>query len=244
LQNTEDKLEEIVREVCVEKGGKLLIPCFSIGRTQELIYSLNCLAESGRFPDIKVFVDSPMSVYATDLVRKHPECFNDEMLEFIKTDPDPFGFPQLHYITETEDSKLLNVLEEPCVIISSSGMMEAGRIRFHLRNHISDPNSAVLVTGYCEPSTLGGKLINGAETVRILDEDLPVKAEIMQMKEYSAHGDYGDIAKFLINHDKATLRQIFLVHGEKPVMEKLKSELLESGYAGVEIPGYLISYEI
>jgi len=244
LQNTEDKLEEIVREICVEKGGKLLIPCFSIGRTQELIYSFNCLAESGRFPDIKVFVDSPMSVYATDLVRKHTECFNEEMLEFIKTDPDPFGFPQLHYITEAEDSKLLNALEEPCVIISSSGMMEAGRIRFHLRNHISDPNSAVLVTGYCEPSTLGGKLINGAETVHILDEELPVKAKIMQMKEYSAHGDYGDIAKFLINHDKATLKHIFLVHGEKPVMEKLRSELLESNYTSVEIPGYLISYEV
>jgi len=221
VQNTEDKLEEIVREVCVEKGGKLLIPCFSVGRTQELIYSLNCLAEAGRFPDIKVFVDSPMSVYATDLMRKHQECFNETMLEYIKTDPDPFGFPQLHYITDSDDSKLLNALEEPCVIISSSGMMEAGRIRFHLRNYISDPKSAVLVTGYCDPSTLGGKLLNGAETVTILDEALPVRAEILQMKEYSAHGDYGDIVRFLICHDKEKLKQIFLVHGEKPVMEKL-----------------------
>jgi metallo-beta-lactamase family protein len=244
VQNTEDKLEEIVREVCVEKGGKLLIPCFSVGRTQELIYSLNCLAEDGRFPDIKVFVDSPMSVYATDLVRKHQECFNEQMLEYIKTDPDPFGFPQLHYITEADDSKLLNALEEPCVIISSSGMMEAGRIRFHLRNYISDPKSAVLVTGYCEPSTLGGKLLNGAEKVTILDEELPVRAEILQMKEYSAHGDYGDIAKFLICQNKEKLKQIFLVHGEKPVMEKLKNDLLESNYANVEIPGYMMSYEV
>ncbi|MGV3589850.1 MAG: MBL fold metallo-hydrolase RNA specificity domain-containing protein [Adhaeribacter sp.] len=244
LENTEEHLEKIVQEVCVERGGKLLIPAFSIGRTQELIYSLNYLAEEGRLPNIKVFVDSPLSVYATDIMRSNPEYFNDTMLEYIKTDPDPFGFPQLSYITETEDSIQLNSYSEPCVIISSSGMMEAGRIRNHLKNNLSDPNSAVLITGYCEPSTLGGKLMNGAEKVYIFGEEIEVKAEIMQMKEYSAHGDYSDIAKFLHCQDKEKIKNIFLVHGEKRVMERLKTDLEELGYANIEIPEQRLSYVV
>ncbi|MDB5264069.1 MAG: fold metallo-hydrolase [Adhaeribacter sp.] len=244
LENTEERLEQIVREVCVDRGGKLLIPAFSIGRTQELIYSLNYLAEEGRLPDVKVFVDSPLSVYATDVMRSHPEHFNDTMLEYIKTDPDPFGFPQLTYITETEDSMQLNSFAEPCVIISSSGMMEAGRIRNHLKNNLADPNSAVLVTGYCEPSTLGGKLLNGAEKVNILGEEIEVKAEIMLMKEYSAHGDYSDIAKFLHCQEKEQIKKIFLVHGEKKVMAQLKEDLSELGYKNIEIPELRLSYEV
>ncbi|PIQ20828.1 MAG: MBL fold metallo-hydrolase [Cytophagales bacterium CG18_big_fil_WC_8_21_14_2_50_42_9] len=244
LENTEERLEKIVWDVCVEKRGKLLIPAFSIGRTQELIYSLNYLAEEGRLPDIKVFVDSPLSVYATDILRSNPEYFNDTMLEYIKTDPDPFGFPQLQYITEAEDSRQLNVREEPCVIISSSGMMEAGRIQHHLKNNLSDPNSAVLITGYCEPSTLGGKLMNGAEKVTILGEEVEVKAEMMVMKEYSAHADYGDIAKFLHCQDKDQIQKIFLVHGEVKIMEQLKSDLEDLGYANIDIPEFRLSYVV
>jgi metallo-beta-lactamase family protein len=244
LENTEERLEQIVREVCVERRGKLLIPAFSIGRTQELIYSLNYLAEEGRLPNIKVFVDSPLSVYATDVMRNNPEHFNDTMLEYIKTDPDPFGFPQLTYITETEDSIQLNTFEEPCVIISASGMMEAGRIRNHLKNNLADPNSAVLITGYCEPSTLGGKLLNGAEKVNIFGEEIEVKAEIILMKEYSAHADYGDIAKFLHCQEKDKIKKIFLVHGEKRVMEQLKKDLEELGYQNIEIPELRLSYVV
>lgn len=245
LQNTEERLEEIVRKVCVERQGKLLIPAFSIGRTQELIYSLNYLAEEGRLPaEVNVFVDSPLSVYATDILRGNPELFNDTMLEYIKTDPDPFGFPQLHYITEAADSKELNTFAQPCVIISSSGMMEAGRIQHHLKNNLADANSAVLITGYCEPSTLGGKLLNGAETVTIFGEEVAVNAEILVMKEYSAHGDYGDIAKFLLSQNKEKIQKIYLVHGEKRVMEQLKTDLTDLGYPNVEIPDFRLSYVV
>ncbi|QHL88532.1 MBL fold metallo-hydrolase [Nibribacter ruber] len=244
LENTEDRLEKIVREVCVERQGKLLIPAFSIGRTQELIYSLNYLAEEGRLPDIKVFVDSPLSVYATDIMREHTECFNDTMLAYIKEDPDPFGFPQLNYITEVEDSKELIKMDEPCVIISSSGMMNAGRIQHHLKNNLADANSAVLVTGYCEPSTLGGKLTGGADRVFIHGEEVEVRAEMMEMKEYSAHGDYGDIAKFLHCQDKDQIQKIFLVHGEVPVMKQLKADLEEIGYQNIEIPEFRLSYVV
>ncbi|QNF32361.1 MBL fold metallo-hydrolase [Adhaeribacter swui] len=245
LENTEERLEQIVQKVCVERSGKLLIPAFSIGRTQELIYSLNYLAEEGRLPeDVKVFVDSPLSVYATDILRSHPEYFNETMQEYLKFDSDPFGFPQLHYITEAEDSRELNNLDQPCVIISSSGMMEAGRIQHHLKNNLADPNSAVLITGYCEPSTLGGQLLNGAETVRIFGEEVAVNAEILVMKEYSAHGDYGDIAKFLMCQDKEKIKKIFLVHGEKRVMEQLKADLTEFGYSNIEIPDFRLSYVV
>jgi metallo-beta-lactamase family protein len=242
LENTEDRLEQIIQRVCVEQQGKLLIPAFSIGRTQELIYSLNYLAEEGRFPPVKVFVDSPLSVYATDIMRSHSAYFNEKMLTYIESDPDPFGFPQLTYVTETEDSKQINLLDEPCIIISSSGMMDAGRIQHHLKNNLADANSAVLITGYCEPNTLGGKLMNGAETVRILGEEIPVKAEMILMKEYSAHADYGDIAKFLLCQDKEKIKRIFLVHGENRVMEQLKKDLEELGYANIEIPEFRLSY--
>jgi metallo-beta-lactamase family protein len=244
LQSTESRLEEIVNEVCVNRKGKLIIPSFSIGRTQELIYSLNVLAEDGRLPDIKVFVDSPLSVYATDIMRSNSEYFNEQMLDYIKSDPDPFGFPQLHYVIEQDDSKLIHTVDEPCIIISSSGMMEAGRIRHHLKNNIADSKNAVLITGYCEPSTLGGQLLNGAEKVTIFEEELEVKAEIMLMKEYSAHADFGDIVKFLFCQDKEQIQQIFLVHGEKEAMMKLQEDLTEYGFKNIRIAEFRMSYEI
>ena len=245
IEKSEERLLEIVQQTCVEKKGKLIIPAFSIGRTQELVYSLNVLAEDGRLPEgVNVFVDSPLSVYATDIMRSHPENFNEEMLEFIQTDPDPFGFPQLHFITDQEDSKILNALNAPCVIISSSGMMEGGRIRHHLRKNISDSRNTVLVTGYCEPSTLCGQLIQNAETVRIFDEEQEVKAEIILMNEYSAHGDFSDLVRFLHCQDKEQIQKLYLVHGEEGVMKKFKKDLEDMGYQNIEIPNFRMSYEV
>lgn len=194
--------------------------------------------------DFKVFADSPMSVYATEIVRSHPECFNEEMLGYIRTgDPDPFHFTHLHYITEAEDSKLIQLVDEPCIIISSSGMMEAGRIRHHLKANISDTRNTILITGYCEPSTLGSKLMAGADTVNIMGEAYEVKASVEVMKEYSAHGDFGDIAKFLISQDKERIKQLFLVHGEPDAMQKLKDDLGDMDYASIVMPKYRSSYE-
>ena len=244
IENTEERLLRIVKNTCVEKGGKLLIPAFSIGRTQELIFSLNKLAEDGLLPDVPVFVDSPLSVYATEIMRGNQKYFNETMQEYIEFDPDPFGFSGLHFITDKDDSKMLNDLDKPCIIISASGMMEGGRIRFHLRNNIADEKNTILVTGYCEPSTLGGKISNGAEEVFIMGDQFPVKAEVVLMNEYSAHGDYGDILKLLIRQDKDKIKQIFLVHGEKSTMSKFKSILNESGFSRVEIAEFRMSYEV
>jgi len=244
IENTEERLLRVVKSTCIEKGGKLLIPAFSIGRTQELIFSLNKLAEDGLLPDVPVFVDSPLSVYATNITRVNQKYFNDSMQEYIEFDPDPFGFPGLHFITDKDDSKMLNNLDKPCIIISASGMMEGGRIRFHLRNNIADEKNTILVTGYCEPSTLGGKISNGASEVFIMGDTFPVKAEVVLMNEYSAHGDYGDILKLLLRQDKEKIKQIFLVHGEKNTMQNFKSTLKENGFPRVEIAEFRMSYEV
>ncbi len=245
LKNTEERLREIVLQTCVEKKGKLIIPAFSIGRTQELVFSLNVLAEEGRLPQhLRVYVDSPLSVYATDIMREHAECFNEDMLEYLKFDDDPFGFPQLHFITETEDSKLLNASKDPCVIISSSGMMQGGRIQHHLQTNLASERNTLLITGYCEPSTLGGRILQGAEKVRIMGEEVEVKAEVLVMNEYSAHGDYEDIARLLHGQDKEQLKKIYLVHGEENGMEKLKKDLEELGYQNIQIPDFRMSYKL
>lgn len=245
IENTEERLRDIVLDTCVEKKGKLLIPAFSIGRTQELIYSLNVLAEEGRIPShVRVYVDSPLSVYATDIMRDHAECFNEEMLEYLKFDPDPFGFPQLHFLLEAEDSKLVNASEDPCVIISSSGMMEGGRIRHHLQTTLDDPKNTLLITGYCEPGTLGGRLLRGADKVTIFGKELEVQAEVKTMSEYSAHADYEDIVRFLHCQDKEQIKKIYLVHGEESSMKKLKKNLEELGYQNIELPDFRMSYTL
>jgi metallo-beta-lactamase family protein len=244
IENTEERLLKIVMETCVEKGGTLLIPAFSIGRTQELIFSLNKLAEDGQLPPVDVFVDSPLSVYATDIMRSNLNYFNEQMHEYVETDPDPFGFKRLHFITEKADSKQLNDFNKPCIIISASGMMEGGRIRYHLRNHIADPKNTILITGYCEPSTLGGKISMGAEEVFILGDTFPVKAQVVTMNEYSAHGDYSDILKLLLRQDKEKIRQIFLVHGDKNTMANFKTILNDQGFKRVEIAEFRMSYEV
>jgi metallo-beta-lactamase family protein len=150
----------------------------------------------------------------------------------------------LHFIIDQDDSKLLNALDEPCVIISSSGMMEAGRIQHHLKLNISDPRTTILITGYCEPSTLGGQIMNGAEKVKIFNEEYELKANVIIMKEYSAHADYGDILKFLFCQEKEKVKKIFLVHGEMKTMEKFKTSLEEADYKNIIIAESRISYQV
>ena len=157
-KDTEDDLLKIVQDTCITKEGKLIIPSFSIGRTQEIVFVLNNLYNKGLLPKIEVFVDSPLSVNATEIFRLHPECMNEEVKQVIKTDPDPFGFNSLHYIKNVDESKALNDYHKPCIIISSSGMMEAGRIKHHVANNISNWRNTILIVGYCTPSSLGARI--------------------------------------------------------------------------------------
>jgi metallo-beta-lactamase family protein len=229
----------IVQKVCLEQKGKLLIPAFSIDRTQELVYALDQLENEGKLPKIKVFVDSPLSVNATQIMKNHPECFNPEVLEYLKRgDGDAFGFPNLHYVSSTEDSKKLNESKEPCIIISSSGMAEAGRIKHHIANNIEDVRCAVLLVGYTSPDSLGGQLKAGMKKVNIFGKQLDVRAEVLVMDSFSAHADYQEIIQFLSCQDKTQIKQLFLVHGELEVQQILKEKLAAEGYQDIYIPGH------
>ena len=232
----EDKLLEIIRKTCVEKKGKLIIPSFSVGRTQEVIYSLNNFYNSGKLPRIKVYVDSPLSVNATNIFRLHRECFNDEMLEIMETDPDPFGFNSLYFIQQVEDSKKLNDTDDPCIIISASGMMEAGRVKHHLANSISNPRNTVLAVGYCSPATLGARILRGDKEVSIFGTVYKVNADIERIDSYSGHADYSEILGFLECQEKSKVKQIHLVHGDFKAQQFFSDRLKEAGYANVNIP--------
>lgn len=233
---SEEKLLEVIRRTCVDKKGKLIIPSFSVGRTQEVIYSLNSYYNSGKLPKIKVFVDSPLSVNATNIFRLHRECFNDTMIDLMETDPDPFGFNDLYFIKEVEDSKKLNDIAEPCIIISSSGMMEAGRVKHHLANSIAYSRNTILAVGYCAPATLGARILRGDKEVSIFGTVYPVKADVARLDSYSGHADYPEMMSFLECQDKQLLKQLILVHGDTEAQDFFRDKLLENGYAHVSMP--------
>jgi metallo-beta-lactamase family protein len=236
IDNSENELLDILYKTCVVKKGKLIIPSFSVGRTQEIVYSLNNFYNAGKLPKIDIYVDSPMAVNATDIFRLHPECFNESILEVMETDPDPFGFNSLFYIKQQEDSKRLNQIKKPCVIISASGMMEAGRVKHHIANSISDPNNTILAVGYCAPSTLGARILRGDKIVSIHGHEYVVKAEIRRIDSFSGHGDYSEMIDFLSCQDKDKLKQVFIVHGEFEAQQAYKIKLEAEGYTNIKIP--------
>lgn len=236
-KHTEDDFYKIVVETCVERGGKLIIPAFSIGRTQEIIYVLNDYYNKGKLPKIDVFIDSPLSVNATDIFRLHPECMNDEVKAVLEYDSDPFGFNSVYSIRQVEESKALNNYHKPCIIISSSGMMEAGRVKHHVANNVSDPRNTILIVGYCSPTSLGARIQEpGLRTISIFGEMHEIKARIAKIEAFSGHGDYNEMITFLGCQDAGAVKKTFLVHGEYLVQQSYARRLKEAGFANVEIP--------
>jgi metallo-beta-lactamase family protein len=229
-----DRFLRIIKET-IEKRGKMIIPAFSVGRTQEIVYMLDQMQTSGLLPEIPVYVDSPLATDATDVFRSHPECFDAQMHKYMLTDSNPFGFKMLKFIQSVDESKALNNNDNPCIIISSSGMMNAGRVKHHLYNNIENPRNTFLMVGYCSPGTPGGKLRAGATTIRLYGEELQVKARIEKMDSFSAHGDQKEMYDFLINQ-KDSAKRVFLVHGEESVQNVFKSFLLEKGFSHIDIP--------
>jgi len=238
------ELLKIVYQTCAEKGGKLIIPSFSVGRTQEIVYSLNNFFNQGKLPRIEIFVDSPLAVNATTIFRMHPEYFNKEVLEVWEKDFDPFGFDSLTYILRHEDSKKLNDYKKPCIIISASGMMEAGRIKHHLANNISKPDTTILVVGYCAPVTLGARIARGDKEVSIFGTVYEVKAEVKVIDSFSGHGDYKEMIAFLECQDKSEIERTFLVHGEYETQVNYSARLQESGFNNIQIPSMRQEYTI
>lgn len=236
IHSTPDMLLSWIQKTCIEKKGKLIIPAFSVGRTQELLYTLNQLELENLLPNIPFFVDSPLSREATSVVKSHPENFNNRVKKVIAIDEDPFDFKNLQYIKTAEESKQLNLFNAPCVIISASGMADAGRVKHHIANNIQDTRNTILIVGYCEPNSLGGKLLRGDKEVSIYGETYAVAAEIGVMRSMSAHGDFDDLCQFLACQQPQFVQTLFLVHGEEDVQLDFQQRLLRKGFKDVQIP--------
>lgn len=235
-QATPDHLLEWIEKTCIKKKGKLIIPAFSVGRTQELLYALNQLDLERRLPAVDYFVDSPLSIRASEIVKSYPQYFNARIQKVLEKDEDPFGFAGLKFIKSVEESKMLNFRSEPCVIISASGMADAGRVKHHISNNIENSRNAVLMTGYCEPHSLGAKLLSGRKEVNIFGVPHEVHAEIGSIRSMSAHGDYEDLSQYLSCQDPQKVRQLFLVHGEFEVQADFKERLMRKGFNSVTVP--------
>lgn len=235
-ENAEQKLLDAVLKTCIEQQGKLIIPAFSLGRTQEIVYALDRMRTEGKLPKVRVYVDSPLSTSATKIMRRHTEYFNEDILDYMRTDPDPFAFPTLRYTPTIQDSKAINEDEGPAIIIAASGMMDAGRIKHHLAKYIEDPNNTILIVGYCEPSTIGGKILNGDKEIRIYGKDFQVNASIEVITSYSAHADYEELIKFVNCQDPSKVKNLYLVHGTIEAQEYFADQLRNRGFQNVGIP--------
>ena len=232
---TPDQILQWVEKACLQKKGKLIIAAFSVGRTQEILYALNQLELERRLPDLPYFVDSPLSVKATQIVKNYPKYFNKTIQKVLESDSDPFGFKGLKFVQSVDESKMLNFRNGPMVIISASGMAEAGRVKHHISNNIESSRNTILLTGYCEPNSLGAKLQRGVKEVNIFGVLHEVNAEIGSIRSMSAHGDYDDLSQFLACQNPKEVKRLFLVHGEYKVQQDFRERLIRKGY-DVDIP--------
>ncbi len=231
-----DVLENVIKKTVARKG-KIIVPAFSVGRTQELVYDLHLLYEQGRLPVIPIYVDSPLSVNATQIFRIHPECMDAEAREAMLTQQNPFNFESLRYVSHVSESKGLNGIHEPIMIISSSGMCEGGRILHHLRNNIENPRNTILITGYNAEHTLGRRLVERHEKVKIFGEEFALKAEVVVLNSLSAHADVTELLNFHRRFNPARLGNVFIVHGDYDQQQKLQASMVsELGLRNVLIP--------
>ncbi|WP_428770178.1 MBL fold metallo-hydrolase [Treponema sp. HNW] len=233
-----NELEQVVRRAVATKG-KIIIPAFAIERTQELVYYFHLLVDKKRIPEIPIYVDSPMATNATSIFQIHPECYDQETFNaFLTHHKNPFGFNALSFITNVDESKLLNKKSGPMIIISADGMCEAGRVVHHLANNISQSENTVLIVGYMAENTLGRRIADGHKEVRIMGEWYKVNAEVHRIAAFSAHADYAECKEWLDSIDTSRLKKIFMVHGEKGVQETFLNYLNTNGYNDVDIVKY------
>jgi metallo-beta-lactamase family protein len=242
-KSVQDTLIEVIEKACIKEQGRMIIPAFSIGRTQSLVFALNKIFSSGLLPPVKVFVDSPMASMATGIFRKYHNLVNQEAQDFYRRQGDEFEFDNLTYVETLKDSRQVSNYFEPCIIISSAGMLEGGRIQDHLFYNIQNYYCTILFIGYCAKGTLGHRLLRGDSIVHIKDRDLAVYATIKQTDVLSAHGDHDDLMNVARHQDKTQLKTVFLVHGETESMQALSDSLELAGYKTI-IPEKGLVYEL
>jgi metallo-beta-lactamase family protein len=241
-----DSKADLHRLVCetLEKSGRVIIPAFSVGRTQQIVYVFNQLTEEGRLPKVPIFVDSPLSVNATEVYRLHSECFNDVTCRFLHEKQNPFGMENLTYIRELAHSMKLNELKEPAIIISASGMCEAGRIRHHLKNHIGNADNLVLFIGYCAEHTLGAQILSRQDPVNIFGEPHAVRARVAAIDAFSGHADKLELRRY-VEALTGDVKKVFVVHGEESQALTFAETLREmKPQAEVIVPEYLESASV
>jgi len=234
IEKTGDKLADAINRTAA-RGGKVIVPAFAVGRTQQLVLMLHQLVKANRIPSIPIFVDSPLALKTTNVFRKHIEAFDSETQQFVENGEDPFGFRLLRYTEDANESKALNDLRGPVVILSASGMCEAGRILHHLKNNISDPRNTILITGFQAENTLGRKIVEKQPEVPIFGEPYKLRAEVVKMNELSGHADQQGLVQW-IKPVAGKLKAVFLVHGEPPAQRALAQVLRETYGLRVEIP--------
>lgn len=235
----ESELESAIKEA-LEAGGKIIVPSFSVGRTQEVIYALTEMQNAGKIPVFPIFVDSPLTVNATDIFRMHPECFDKETADYLARGINVFGLDNVMYIKDVNESKKLNEFKGTCMIISASGMCEAGRILHHLANNIQNKNNMILIIGYMAENTLGKRIIEAKDApgtkVKIFGEEYSVKAKVRILNAFSAHADQNELLTYLNKFDKSKLKKLFLVHGEPEQQTIFEQKLRENGFKNIFIP--------
>jgi metallo-beta-lactamase family protein len=243
IHEMHDDLERVVKDTAA-RGGKLIVPAFAVGRTQEIIYSLNFLKQAGRLPDIPVFIDSPLSVNVTEVFKLHPECYDAETRAFLDEHGEVFSFDGVRYITKVEDSMKLNDLRTPAIIIASSGMCEAGRILHHLRNNIEDERNTIMIVGYQAQHTLGKRIVERRPRVRVLGVERDLRAQVVVMNAFSAHADKNDLMSFALGCGADTTRHYFLIHGEPEQQEALRANMTQHKMkTSVPAPGTEVELE-
>jgi metallo-beta-lactamase family protein len=233
-ENMEAELAAFVSEVARRKG-KIIVPAFAVGRTQRMIYLLHEQMRAGRIPEIPIFVDSPLAVRATEIFRRHPECFDDEMNALLRRDDDPLGFSRVTYVKDVSDSKKLNRRPGPAVIISASGMCEAGRVLHHLKNSITRRRNAVMIVGFQAEHTLGRRIVERAPRLRIFGRQYPLRAQVRVFDEFSAHADRSGLVEFATGMRRPPRRTI-VVHGSAEQSIALAKALTERGMPRVTVP--------
>ena len=235
----DDQLAAVVKEA-LSRGGKIIIPAFSVGRTQEIIYSLSKLFDKEIIPRIPVFIDSPLSTKATDIFKIHPECYDKEFSDMILNGKEIFELPNLKYVQDVEESKSLNFFNESCIIISASGMAESGRVLHHLKNNIEDPKSTVLIVGFMADHTLGRRLIEARDTenavVKIFGDEYYVHSKIVVLNSFFAHADRDELLAYFDQFDRNQMQKIFLVYGEIDQQEAFKDRLRSQNFKDIDIP--------
>ncbi len=232
----EDPVYEIIKSTCVDIPGRLIVPAFSVGRTQAMLFTLNKLRLQGRLPSIKIFTDSPLAMKSTEIHQKYHSWLNEEAREFQKTHKQLFDFENLIFVDNIKESKAIANYHEPCMIISSSGMIQGGRVEYHVKENLANPYATIFLIGYASEGTIGHDLRTGEKTIKIEKREIPIKARIESIDNFSGHGDLDDLLRFVHYQSPQKLKKLFLVHGELSAMQDFKNTLFEDGYHQVEIP--------